>query len=115
MRVVAEPSQSVDAKGLVPSHPHQGSVSARKGVHGAFWRIALGMAGAVCLASLSFAASFTNSFVTVEGDGVRIADDGSIHFPNAKSPVAVEVTARSGWKVNGRKAVSRPARAGRFA
>ena len=106
MRVVAEPSQSVDAKGLVPSHPHQGSVSARKGVHGAFWRIALGMAGAVCLASLSFAASFTNSFVTVEGDGVRIADDGSIHFPNAKSPVAVEVTARSGWKVNGRKAVS---------
>ena len=47
-----------------------------------------------------------NSFVTVEGEGVRVADDGSIHFPNATEPVAVEVTARPGWKVNGRKSLS---------
>ena len=47
-----------------------------------------------------------NAFVVVEGEGVRVADDGSVHFPNAKSPVSVEVTARPGWKVNGRKSLS---------
>ena len=62
--------------------------------------------GLMSATALIGAERFSNSFVTVEGDGVRIADDGSIHFPNAKSPVAVEVTARPGWKVNGSESVS---------
>ena len=62
--------------------------------------------GLMATTALIGAERVSNSFVTVEGDGVRIADDGSIHFPNAKSPVAVEVTARPGWKVNGRGSVS---------
>ena len=53
MRVVAEPSQCAGAKDLVPPLP--GSVNARKGAHGAFWWIAMGIAGAVCLASSSYA------------------------------------------------------------
>ena len=47
-----------------------------------------------------------NSFVSVEAEGVRAAGDGSLHFANATSPVPVTVTARPGWKVNGRRSLS---------
>lgn len=45
--------------------------------------------GLMSATALIGAERFSNSFVTVEGDGVRIADDGSIHFPNAESPAAL--------------------------
>ena len=84
------------AAGMVPSRGLR-----RRRVFGIL--SAMGLMSATALIG---AERVSNSFVTVEGDGVRIADDGSIHFPNAKSPVAVEVTARPGWKVNGRKSLS---------
>ncbi len=48
----------------------------------------------------------SNSFVTVEGEGVCVADDGRIHFSGSESPVSVEVTARPGWLVDGRRSLS---------
>ncbi len=84
------------AAGMVPSRGLR-----RRRVFGIL--SAMGLMSATALIG---AERVSNSFVTVEGDGVRIADDGSIHFPNAKSSVAVEVTARPGWKVNGKKSLS---------
>lgn len=111
MRVVAEPSQCAGARDLAPPPP--GSVSARKGAHGAFWRIAMGVVGAVCLASSSYAVKVSNSFVTVDGEGVGILDDGSItHDENSTGDITV--TARPGWRVNGQKSVTiNPARGSR--
>ena len=110
MRDVAGPSQSVGDRGSIP--PRRG-VSAHKGAHGAFWRIAMGMAGALFWASSSYAVKVSNSFVTVEGEGVGILDDGSItHDQGATGDIIV--TARPGWRVNGQKSVSiNPARGSR--
>ena len=47
-----------------------------------------------------------NSFVFVEADGVSVANDGAFHFANVTSSIPVTVTARSGWKVNGRSSFS---------
>ena len=52
----------------------------------------------------SSAVIVTNSFVIVEGEGVRVDDDGSICLDeNASSQVTV--TARPGWLVNGRSSM----------
>lgn len=65
----------------------------------------MGIAGAVCLASSSYAVKVSNSFVTVEGEGVGILDDGSItHDENSTDDITV--TARPGWRVNGQKSVT---------
>ena len=62
--------------------------------------------GLVAATALVGADCVVNSFVTVEGEGARAAADGSIHFANATGPVSVEVTARPGWKVEGRPSLS---------
>lgn len=46
----------------------------------------------------------TNSFVIVEGQGVSISQDGNIILDKSASG-DIEVTARSGWLVNGRKSI----------
>ena len=48
-----------------------------------------------------------NSFFTIEGEGVRIASDGSISV-DAGASGPVKLTARSGWLVNGRESVTYP-------
>lgn len=45
-----------------------------------------------------------NSFVIVEGQGVSISQDGNIILDKSASG-DIEVTARSGWLVNGRKSI----------
>ncbi|MGN0844266.1 MAG: hypothetical protein ACI4QT_03490, partial [Kiritimatiellia bacterium] len=50
--------------------------------------------------------SVSNSFLSVKAPGARMAEDGSIHFSNVISNIIVEVTARSGWLINGRKTVT---------
>ena len=50
----------------------------------------MGVVGAVCLASSSYAAKVSNSFVTVEGEGVGILDDESIpHDENSTGDITV--------------------------
>ena len=58
------------------------------------------------LTLLSGAAERTsNSFFTIEGEGVRIASDGGISV-DADATGPVTLTARSGWLVNGRESVT---------
>ena len=47
----------------------------------------------------------SNSFLTVEGEGVSIADDGGICV-EAGASGPVRVTARPGWLVNGRESIA---------
>ena len=47
----------------------------------------------------------SNSFLTIEGEGVRIASDGNICVDSGASG-PVKLTARSGWLVNGRESVT---------
>ena len=63
-----------------------------------------GIAAFVAMALAGGAEVVTNAFVVAEADGVRMASDGSIHFAR-RSPVSVKVTARPGWKVNGRRSL----------
>lgn len=46
----------------------------------------------------------TNSFVIADGPGVSIAQDGNIICDKSASG-DIEVTARSGWLVNGRRSI----------
>ena len=55
----------------------------------------------------------SNSFVTVEGEGVGVLDDGSISYDEGATGDII-VTARPGWRVNGQKSVTlNPARGSR--
>ena len=63
-----------------------------------------GIAALVALVCAGDAEVVTNAFVVAEADGVRMAGDGSIHFAR-RSPTSVKVTARPGWKVNGRRSL----------
>ncbi len=58
--------------------------------------------GAVVLAQMANAAKVSNSFMTVEGEGVSMGDDGSVRY-NKDATGLIDVTARSGWLVNGKK------------
>ena len=60
------------------------------------------------LTLLSGAAERTsNSFFTIEGEGVRIASDGGVCV-DAGASGPVTLTARSGWLVNGRESIVYP-------
>ena len=61
---------------------------------------------AFSLAQVVRAETAANAFVVVEAEGVRIGDGDVIHFANATSATPVRVTARTGWRVNGRKEIS---------
>lgn len=69
--------------------------------------VLLVMAGVMLMATEVPAAKVSNSFVTIEGDGV-ISDGsgGVIRSEHASGPVTV--TARPGWLVNGRESISYP-------
>lgn len=70
------------------------------------------LAVAAALTLLSVRAERTaNSFFTIEGEGVRIADDGSVCI-DAGASGPVKLTARSGWLVNGRESVTYPSPTG---
>ena len=70
------------------------------------------LAAIAALTLLSGAAERTsNSFFTIEGEGVRIADDGSVCV-DAGASGPVKLTARSGWLVNGRESVTYPSPTG---
>ena len=56
-------------------------------------------------ASATEAGKSSNSFLTVEGEGVSIADDGGICV-EAGASGPVRVTARPGWLVNGRESIA---------
>ena len=53
----------------------------------------------------------SNSFFTIEGEGVRIASDGSVCV-DAGASGPVRITARSGWLVNGRESITYPSARG---
>ena len=57
-------------------------------------------------AQVARAETAANAFVVVEAEGVRIGDGDVIHFANATSATPVRVTARTGWRVNGKKEIS---------
>ena len=67
--------------------------------------VLLVMAGVMLMTAEASAARVSNSFVTIEGDGVYVCDDGRIGF-SAGPERSVTATARSGWRVNGRDSVS---------
>ena len=67
--------------------------------------VLLVMAGVMLMTAEVSAARVSNSFVTIEGDGVYVCDDGRIGF-SAGPERSVTATARSGWRVNGRDSVS---------
>ena len=66
----------------------------------------LAVAAALTLFSVR-AERTSNSFFTIEGEGVRISSDGSISV-DADASGPVTITARSGWLVNGRESVTYP-------
>lgn len=70
----------------------------------------LAVAAALTLFSVR-AARTSNSFFTIEGEGVRIADDGSVCV-DAGASGPVRITARSGWLVNGRESITYPSARG---
>lgn len=66
------------------------------------------LAAIAALTLLSGAAERTsNSFFTIEGEGVRIASDGGVCV-DAGASGPVTLTARSGWLVNGRESIVYP-------
>ena len=69
------------------------------------WRRIFVMAGIACMSVASHAARLSNSFLTIDGDGVSIDGDGSI-VKDGTAAGPVLVTARPGWLVNGRGSVN---------
>ena len=70
------------------------------------------LAAVAALTLLSVRAERTaNSFFTIEGEGVRIASDGSVCV-DAGASGPVRITARSGWLVNGRESITYPSARG---
>ena len=70
------------------------------------------LAAIAALTLLSVRAERTsNSFFTIEGEGVRIASDGSVCV-DAGASGPVRITARSGWLVNGRESITYPSARG---
>ena len=69
------------------------------------------MAGVMLMAAEASAARVSNSFVTIEGDGVIPDGNGGIIRSECGSG-PVTVTARPGWLVNGRESVSYPSAKG---
>ena len=67
-------------------------------------RTFLAIADALTLLSVR-AERTEDSFFTIEGEGVRIASDGSISV-DADATGPVTITARSGWLVNGRESIT---------
>ena len=70
----------------------------------------LAVAAALTLFSVR-AERTSNSFFTIEGEGVRIASDGGVCV-DAGASGPVTLTARSGWLVNGRESVTYPSPTG---
>ena len=66
----------------------------------------LAVAAALTLFSVR-AERTSNSFFTIEGEGVRIASDGGVCV-DAGASGPVTLTARSGWLVNGRESIVYP-------
>ena len=62
-------------------------------------------AAALLAASPCDAGRMSNSFLTVEGEGVSIADDGSVCV-DAGATGPITVAARPGWLVNGRESLT---------
>ena len=67
--------------------------------------VLLVMAGVMLMTAEVSAARVSNSFVTVEGRGIGITEAGDIWY-DADSADSFQVTARSGWLVNGSESVT---------